>query len=109
MHLRLRKSIDEVVLIFRDDQDRRRVRTVFRKSRKSKKGTGPVHSIGRVVRKIVSSHEDAVKTYLHRHDESNREKKDGWLRELSYNVFRATRRGTRKLQRDIGLPSIDID
>src|SRR5215218_6693074 len=109
MDLRLRKSIDEVVLIYRDDHDRRRVRTVFRKSRKSKKGTGPVHSIGRVVRKIMSSHETAVKTYLDRHDESNREKKDGWLRELSYNVYRATRRGTRKLQRGMGLPSIDID
>lgn len=109
MDLRLRKSVQEVILVFQDDHDHRRARTIFRKARKSRKGTGPVHSIGRMVRKVVSSHETAVKNYLSRHDESNRNKKDGWLRELSYNVYQATRRGTRKLRRGMGLPSVDVD
>jgi len=109
MDLRLRNSINRVTVVYHDDEDRQRVRTIYSKNRKSRKGTEPVRSLGRLVRKVVSSYESGLKTYLDRHDESNRDKKDGWLRELSYNVYRATRRGSRKLRRTLGLPSIDLD
>jgi hypothetical protein len=109
MDLRLSKQVEEVVLIFRDDNDRRVSRTVFRRGKKSKKGAAPLNSIGRLVRKVVSGQETVAKDYLERHDASNRDKPDGWLRDLSYNVYRATRRGVRKVSRNVGLPSIDVD
>jgi hypothetical protein len=93
----------------RDEQGRLRTRTIYRRHTKKKKGTPPVSTVGRVVRKIVSGYETAAKVYLNRHDESNRNKSDGWVRELSYNTYRAARRGYRKIRRALGLPGIELD
>jgi hypothetical protein len=109
MDLRMSRGVQEVILLSQDERGRRRPRTVYRRSKRRKKGTDPLGSVGKVVRKLVAAQETAARTYLRRHDESNREKRDGWLRDLSYNVYRANRRGVRKVRGVIGLPSVEVD
>ena len=109
MNVRMTRGVEEVIVLRRDDHGKLSTRTIYQRSTKKKKGTPPVSTIGRVVRKIVSGHESAAQVYLHRHDESNRKKSDGWLRDFSYNSYRAARRGYRKIRRALGLPAIEID
>jgi hypothetical protein len=109
MEPRMPRGVKEVILVRRDEQGKLTSRTVHRRKRKKKGGTAPLDTVGRAVRKVVSAQQDAVKTYLERHDESNREKSDGWLRDLPYNTYRAARRGFRKVCRGLGLPSIEVD
>jgi hypothetical protein len=37
-------------------------------------------------------------TYLERHERSNLKHRDGWVRDLAVNVFRANRAGMKKLR-----------
>jgi hypothetical protein len=109
MDLRLPKGVVEVVLLRQDDHGRHTTRTVYRRHRRRKRGTQPLDELGRVVRKVVAGQKAAAEKYLDRHDASNRDKADGWVQELSYNVYRATGRGLRKVRRALGLPSIVVD
>src|SRR5689334_2368482 len=108
MNVRMSRGVEEIIVLRQDERGRLRTRTIYRRSKKRKKGTPPVSTVGRVVRKIVSGYESAAKVYLDRHNESNREKSDGWLRDFSYNTYRAARRGFRKVRRAFGLPAIEL-
>lgn len=103
MDLRLRSDVSEVTVIRWDDHGRTTSRTAFRRTRKRKKGTFPVSTIGTIVRRIAQGQRAAMDLYLQRHDEANREQGDGWVRDLPYNVYRATRRGVKKTLRDTGV------
>jgi hypothetical protein len=109
MDLRMNRGVEKVIVLYEDDRGRSSARTVYRRSKRRKKGTGPLRTLGRVVRGLVAGQQAAAKAYLDRHDESNRQKTDGWARDLSYNVYRATRRGLRKVRRVSGLPVIDLE
>ncbi len=107
MDLRMSKAVEEIILLREDDRGRSITRTVYRRRKKKKKGTGALDKIGDAVRDMVSGQRDAANQYLRKHDESNREERDGWVRDLSYNVFRATRRGLKKVRRAVGLPAVE--
>jgi hypothetical protein len=109
MNVRMSRGVEEVIVLQRDEHGRLRTRTIYRRHKKRKKNTAPVGTVGRVVRKIVSGSESAAKVYLNRHDESNRKKSDGWVRDLPYNTYRAARRGLRRVRRAFGLPAIELD
>lgn len=107
MDLRMSKTVEEIILIRQDDSGRSITRTVYRRRKKTKKGTAPLDSIGKIVRKVASGQQTASEQYLRKHDQSNRDKRDGWLRDLPYNVFRATRRGLKKVRGAFGLPPLE--
>jgi len=109
MNVRMTKNVEEVIVLRRDEHGRLQTRTIYRRQSKKKRGTPPVSTVGRVVRKIVSGYESAAKVYLDRHDDSNRKKSDGWVRDFSYNTYRAAKRGYRKIRRALGLPAIELD
>jgi hypothetical protein len=107
MDLRLSKAVKEVIILQRDDRGRRIQKTLYRQGKRRKRGSAPLDNVGRVVRKIVAGGEAAAQSYLSRHEQSNRKRPDGWVRDLPYNVFKATRRGLRKVSGITNLPSID--
>jgi len=108
MDLRFSKGVRKVISVETASDGTRTVTTMYRK-RKPKKRS----NFG-AVEKIARSAGAGVKTlgeeYLTRHDKSNREKSDGWFRDLPYNVYRATRKATKKLQlMPIPFPYADTD
>ena len=107
MDLRMSKAVEEIILIRQDDSGRSTTRTIYRRRKKRKKGTAPLDTIGKIVRKVVTGQQAAAELYVRKHDQSNREERDGWLRDLPYNVFRATRRGLKKVRRAFGLPPLE--
>ncbi len=107
MDLRMNKAVEEIILIRQDDRGRSTTRTVYKRRKQRKKGTAPLDTIGKIVRKIATGQQAAAELYVRKHDQSNREERDGWLRDLPYNVFRATRRGLKKVRRAFGLPALE--
>ena len=108
MDLRFGKGVRKVISVETDSDGTRTVTTMYRKKKPKK------HSNFGAVEKIARSAGTGVRTlgdeYVARHDKSNREKTDGWFRDLPYNVYRATRKATKKLQLlPIPLPYADSD
>ncbi len=104
MDLRRGKRVQEVVQLRRDRTGRTRANTLYCKRTRRKKGTWGLNQIGHVVRTIAASQRASADAYLSRHDRSSRKKTDGWVRDLPYNVYRAARRGAKKLRAISPLP-----
>jgi hypothetical protein len=96
MDLRFSKGVRKVISVETDSDGTRTVTTMYRK-RKPKKRSN-YSSVERVVRAAGASVRSLGEDYLARHDKSNRSKSDGWIRDLPYNVFRAGRKASGKLQ-----------
>ena len=96
MDLRLNKAVRRIVVITPEEG---RAVTVYKgKSRKKKKGSQIVRPLEKVVRRLGNATRQSARTYLARHDKSNRKKKDGWLREFNYNVYKAAVKQTKTLK-----------
>ncbi len=79
--------------------------TVYRRRRKTKKGSRAFRPIEKDVRRMADAIAGGSDTYLSRHKRSNRKRKDGWLRDFNLNAGRGERKGVKrlKLRRLIGL------
>lgn len=97
--LRLPKSVKRITVLEFDGSGTGVVvqHTLERKRKKRKKGTKALRPLERLVRKGAKAQESLTATYVRRHQRSNK-KKDGWLRDLSVNVARATAKAARKLR-----------
>lgn len=109
MDLRMGKGVEEVVQLTRTASGRVRATTLYRKRKRKKRGTWGLNQVEKVVRTIASSQRAFADSYLERHNESIRKKKDGWIRDMPYNVYRAARRGGKKLRAISPLPLPDDD
>ncbi len=104
MDLRMGKRVEEVVELSRDRRGRTRAVTLYSKKKRRKKGTWALNQVAHVIRTLAASQRASADAYLERHDRSNRKKPDGWIRDLPYNVYRAVRRGGKKLRAISPLP-----
>jgi hypothetical protein len=66
---------------------------VKRKRKRKKQSKGLTRLFERVARRSAKADSKTAKAYLDRHRRSNRKKRDGWLRDLSYNIMRSRRKG----------------
>ncbi len=80
---------DAPVIIYRSKADRR------------KKQSRGLRGIERLIRSSASARSVYAKTYLDRHERSNRKKRDGWLRDRRYNVVVARRKAMKRLRRGL--------
>ena len=102
--IRVGKGIRRVILLRRDEAGVMTATTVYRaRKRKKKKGTAGVREAERVVRAVGEAQKAVADTLVKRHKRSNRKQKDGWLRDLGQNVFKAGGKGLRKMMKSSGL------
>jgi hypothetical protein len=66
-----------------------------RKRKKSSRGLGPME---KMVRRFSRANAEGSAQYLDRHERSSRKRRDGWLRDLPINVFKARRKGMKRLK-----------
>ena len=52
----------------------------------------------KMTRRWAEATRTAADSYLGRHNRSNKKKKDGWMREYSYNIVKAANRGRKRLK-----------
>ncbi len=71
---------------------------VYRAKKRRRKGSRELKGLEGLTRRNVEATHAFAKTYLERHGRSNRSKKDGWIRDLGRNLFKANRRAGKKLK-----------
>jgi hypothetical protein len=92
-------SIRRIVKLERDERGHLGPVEIYRRDSGGKrKGTRLMRPLDRAVRRLARAQEEAATVYLERHDKSNTKKRDGWLRDLGNNVYRASRRGQKELK-----------
>lgn len=95
----LTRSIRRVTLLEPDAAGGFAATVVFRgKKGKKKKVSRLLRPLERLTRKGAKAQREMAVTYVRRHRRSSRKKRDGWLRDLSYNVARATGNAARELR-----------
>jgi len=64
---------------------------------RKKRGTRALRVPERALDQLARAGQTLTSTYSERHRFSNRKKKDGWLRDLNENVYRAVRNANRQI------------
>lgn len=93
------KNVRRIIVFQTDDSGTMVPATIYRKKRKRKRQSRGMREVERLVRRLGRANQTAADTYMLRHNLSNQKKRDGWLRDLGKNVYKANRKGTRKLRR----------
>ena len=100
MDLRVSKSVRRIVVIHSDRGEKWQVETIYqKKGPKKKKGTRLLRPLEKRVRLSCEANRSALETYEKRHKKSNRKRRDGWLRDLNYNLYRAAAKKAKILNR----------
>ncbi len=71
---------------------------VKQKRKKKKQSKGLVRLWERAARGYARSNRKSADEYLSRHGRSNKKRRDGWLRDFSYNWGRASRKGGKQFK-----------
>ena len=98
MDLRLSKSIRRIIQLDTSPAGRCRVVTLFKRRRKRKKSSFGLRGLEKLVRKSGEAEQTFMDTYLERHNRSNSKKRDGWVRDLNRNVYKAMSKRNKKLR-----------
>ena len=94
------KSVEKIT-IFEAGQGGEKTPTVFFASKSSKSGSKALRPIERMLRRALEAQQTMVTTYLASHNESKAEAKDGWLKDMGNNVYKAVRKAGKKIRKDV--------
>jgi hypothetical protein len=67
-------------------------------SRRRSKSRKAKNKLADLFRRVAEAHLATAQAYLERHDQSNSKKKDGWLKDMGNNVYRAVKAGKRRFE-----------
>lgn len=57
------------------------------------------NKLGELFRRVAEAQHATTEAYLNRHDQSNQKKKDGWLKDMGNNVFKAVKAGKKSFDK----------
>lgn len=100
MNQQFSKSVERITVFESAPGGGLRAVTLFKPAEKKRKGSRGVREIEKLVRRVAESQQAGVSSYLERHNRSNGKKKDGWLRDLGNNVFKAMKTSSKTLTDD---------
>lgn len=95
---RVSKSVRRITVLRPDATGHVAPVTVYERESSGKKGSRALKYVERAARRMATAQSKAADDYLARHEKSNKKKKDGWVRDLAVNTFRASRQGTKALK-----------
>jgi hypothetical protein len=91
MDLCVSRNVRRVVRVHVDASGRREVETLYARKQRRSRRSPELRGLEKLVRRLGRAHRAFGDTYVNRHQQSNRKKRDGWLRDLGDNVSRAHR------------------
>lgn len=95
--MKLHKAIKRVTIL-RQEPSGEIVPLVLERKSKRKKQSKRLKMMEKITRQIAQATMTFAETYSGQHQKSNRKKKDGWFRDLSYNLSEARRKSDKKLR-----------
>lgn len=83
------KGVKRIIRVQRgnDNSDSRLV--VFKEGRKRRRGSKALRPLEKALRRNVRGQKVFANAYLERHEKSSKKKRNGWMRDIHYNVMRA--------------------
>ncbi|MCP4397939.1 MAG: hypothetical protein GY801_11665 [bacterium] len=101
MDLRFSNTVRRIIVLA-PEQGGWQATTIYQKKcRKNKKGTRILQPLEKAIRKTNKANREALEVYAKRHRKSNRKRKDGWIRDLNYNVYKTAQ----KRAESLGIPA----
>ena len=99
------RRVKRVTILRRSDSGTVTPTVVYerRGKRKKKKGTLGLRELEWAVRGAGKAQQAFIDEFLNRHRRSNRKSRDGWVRDLGPNVFKAGQKGVRKMMKSAGM------
>jgi len=98
MSLRLPESVRSVIVLRPDPSGQMISTTLHEPEKKKAKGSKRMRAMERPVVNTAKGLREFANAYLDRHDRSNEKKKNGWVRDLGYNLYKADMKGMKKLR-----------
>ena len=74
---------------------------VHDRSKGKRKQSRTLKPMEKAQRRMAEAMQVGSEDYLRRHERSNRKKRDGWARDMSTNVYRASRKGLRRIDKSL--------
>jgi hypothetical protein len=87
--LRLSKKVRRITVLSAGESG---AVTLYKSKNKDQKISRGLKPLEKAVRRLGKASNIASKVYLKRHKKSSGKKKDGWLRDFNYNVYKAARK-----------------
>ncbi len=98
---KLPKSIKRITILKADSAENGGTlgRVVVKKKRKKRRQSKGITRVWeRAARGMARANSKSADGYLGRHRRSNKKRRDGWLRDFSYNWARASRKGNKEFK-----------
>ena len=95
---RLGPSIRRITILTTDASGQVNPTVIYEGRAKKRKGSRRLKPVESGVRRGMEAFSAAADDYLARHDESNTKESDGWLMELPGNVYKAVKKGSRRMK-----------
>jgi len=96
---RFGKNVVRVIRLDRDQTGKYNPVVIHEQdTKKRKRSKGPLGVVDRAVRNLADAQQAFASSYASRHDESNSDSRDGWIKDFPVNVFRAQQKGLKKLR-----------
>ncbi len=106
MDIRVSKTV-RCITVLSPQGGRWQPTTIYKKKgRKNRKSSKILRPLERSVRCQVQNKRAFADTYLKRHNKSARKKRDGWIRDLEYNIYRARCKKARTVKSPFRITSI---
>jgi hypothetical protein len=94
----LNRLVRRITVLEPDGSGGYRAVTVFERDAKKRKGRRIFKPLERAARYAAEAQSRSAGEYLDRHARSNTRRRDGWLRDLGNNLFRASRKGAKAIK-----------
>ena len=94
---RLNKCVRKIVKLERDDDGSLVPVVVYKGGNKKRKTSSALKPIERTVRKVANAQLRFAQSYLDKHKNSSRKRRDGWLKDLGANLANAGTKGQKAL------------
>ena len=91
----LSKLVNSIVVVSGTSGESTRI---FSKKRKKRKRSKHLRGHEKLTRKILDASVISSRELRDRHERSSRKKRDGWLRDLGKNMYKAHKKGSKKLR-----------
>src|SRR5262245_10741440 len=97
--MRLSRSVRSIVVLSKDSSGATVPVTIYEKpGRRRRRGLRVLRPFETAARQLADATAQYAQSYGDRHRNSNRKKRDGWLRDLSVNVARAANKGAKRIK-----------
>jgi len=94
--VRFSPTIRKVTVLGRDAEGQVVPTVIYEQKKKKKRQSRTLEPIEAFVRRAADGAARCAESYTERHRKSNKKRRDGWLRDLNFNVMRAGKAGAKR-------------